>query len=63
MKKLDEEKYSFIAVRLPYGVQFDEQDRQDALDFIQPTKRMTINIKKAVDASVKALEEAGIIFQ
>ncbi|PZD61215.1 NAD(+) synthase, partial [Pantoea ananatis] len=27
--------YTFIAVRLPYGVQADEQDCQDALAFIQ----------------------------
>jgi len=56
-----DDKYSFIAVSLPYGVQFDETDRQDALDFIKPSKRVTINIKEAVDASDKALVEAGII--
>lgn len=60
-KELGEDKYSFIAVSLPYGVQFDETDRQDALDFINPSKRVTINIKEAVDASDKALEEAGIM--
>lgn len=60
-KEFGEDKYSFIAVSLPYGVQFDEPDRQDALDFIKPSKRVTINIKEAVDASDKALEEAGII--
>ena len=40
---------------LPYGVQFDEHERQDALDFIQPSKSVTINIKEAVDASARAL--------
>lgn len=55
-----EEKYMFIAVSLPYGMQFDEHERQDALNFIQPSKRVTINIKDAVDASVHALVEAGI---
>ena len=55
-----ETKYSFWAVRLPYGVQADEQDCQDALDFIRPTKVYTVNIKEAVDASVKALADAGI---
>ena len=34
-----EDKYTFIAVSLPFGVQFDEEERQMALDFIQPTKR------------------------
>lgn len=55
-----EKKYAFMAVRLPYGVQADEQDCQDALDFIQPDKIYTVNIKGAVDASRLALEEAGI---
>lgn len=52
--------YSFIAVRLPYGVQFDEDDCQDALDFIQPSKIYTVNIKDAVDASKSALDASGI---
>lgn len=52
--------YEFIAVSLPYGVQFDEHDRQDALDFIGASREITINIKEAVDASDKALLEAGI---
>ncbi|KOS67131.1 NAD synthetase [Lysinibacillus contaminans] len=56
----NEAKYSFWAVRLPYGVQADEQDCQDALDYIKPTKIYTVNIKEAVDASVHALSMAGI---
>lgn len=55
-----EKKYAFIAVRLPYGVQADEQDCQDALDFIQPDKIYKVNIKEAVDASARALADAGI---
>lgn len=55
-----EATYSFYAVRLPYGTQFDEKDCQDALDFIQPTKIYTVNIKEAVDASARNLEAAGI---
>lgn len=54
------DKYGFYAVRLPYGEQFDEQDAQDALDFINPTKIYTINIKESVDASERALDQAGI---
>lgn len=53
--------YQFIAVRLPYGVQKDEQDCQDALAFIQPSRIITVNIKPAVDASQQALEQAGIM--
>ena len=52
--------YSFWAVRLPYGVQADEQDCQDALDYINPTEIYTVNIKDAVDASVAALAAAGV---
>ena len=55
-----EETYSTIAVRLPYGVQADEADCQDALAFIQPTKALEVNIKPAVDASVASLEKADI---
>lgn len=55
-----EQKYAYLAVRLPFGTQFDEQDCQDAIDFIQPSKVYTVNIKKAVDASVESLKKAGI---
>lgn len=40
------EDYKFIAVRLPYGTQFDEDDCNDALKFIGPDKVYTVNIKK-----------------
>lgn len=52
--------YKFIAVRLPYGKQFDEQDCNDALEFIKADVVYTVNIKKAVDASFDSLKEAGI---
>lgn len=52
--------YQFIAVRLPHGVQADEKDCQDALDFIQPDRTLVVNIKEAVLASERALKEAGI---
>ena len=55
-----EKRYSFWAVRLPYGVQADEKDCQDALNFIQPTESLTVNIKPAVDASIESLKTAGI---
>lgn len=54
----EEKPYTFIAVRLPYGTQFDEADAQDALEFIQPSKLVTVNIKAAVDASFQAFYEA-----
>lgn len=52
--------YAFIAVRLPYGLQTDEQDCQDALVFIQPDRTLVVNIKNAVLASEHALKDAGI---
>ena len=42
--------YQFIAVRLPYGVQTDEEDAQKALTFIQPDVSLVVNIKESVDA-------------
>ena len=54
-------RYAFVAVRLPYGIQVDEVDCQDAIDFIQPTEVLKINIRPSVDASVQALSEVGIV--
>ncbi len=53
--------YQFIAIRLPYGVQADEDDAQKALAFIQPDVSLTINIKEAVDGQVAELTKAGIV--
>ena len=54
---------TFLAVRLPYGVQADEADAQRALTFIRPDRRVTVNVKGAVDAAAgaaaAALAEAG----
>ncbi|WP_192869268.1 ammonia-dependent NAD(+) synthetase [Staphylococcus delphini] len=50
----------FIAVKLPYGVQKDAYEVEDALKFIQPDRIVTVNIKPAVDQSVQSLQEAGI---
>ncbi|MCB5000348.1 ammonia-dependent NAD(+) synthetase [Streptococcus mutans] len=52
--------YKFIAIRLPYGVQADEDDAQRALNFIQPDVSLAINIKPAVDGEVAALAEARV---
>ncbi|WP_104086994.1 ammonia-dependent NAD(+) synthetase [Arthrobacter sp. GMC3] len=40
---------NFIAVRLPYGVQHDEDDAQSAMDFIGAKTQQTFNIAPAVD--------------
>lgn len=54
------DRYQFIAVRLPYGTQFDEADCQDALDFIGPSNTYTVNIKESVDASESVLMKVGV---
>lgn len=41
---------TFYAVRLPYGVQHDEDDAQEALKFIRPDQSLTFNIEQAVTA-------------
>lgn len=54
----------FYAVRLPHGVQADEDDAQIALEFIQPDHRLTINIAPATaaldDEVAKAFGEANL---
>ena len=51
----------FIAVKLPYGVQRDADEVEDALEFIQPDQTVTVNIKPAVDQGVKALKKRAFI--
>lgn len=53
--------YQFIAVRLPYGEQADEDDAMFAIeDFIHPDVVMRVNIKDATDAMVGAAEDNGL---
>lgn len=52
--------YQFIAVRLPYATQMDEEDAKKALDFIQPDKVMTVNVQPATDAMVETIEKEGL---
>ncbi|MFE3256352.1 ammonia-dependent NAD(+) synthetase [Nocardia sp. NPDC059091] len=42
---------TFVAARLPYGVQFDEEDAQIALQFIQPDRSVVVNVKPSADAA------------
>ncbi|KGY13216.1 NAD synthetase [Vibrio tubiashii] len=59
--------YQFIAVRLPYGEQKDEDEAQLALSFIQPSHSVSVNIKAGVDglhaASNLALEGTDLLPQ
>ncbi len=57
--------HQFIAVRLPYGEQKDEDEAQIALSFIQPSQSVSVNIKDGVDgahaSTLLALEGTGLI--
>ncbi|KID55583.1 NAD synthetase [Pseudoalteromonas luteoviolacea] len=59
-----DKSYQFIAMRLPYGIQADEDEAQLAMDFIQPTQRLTVNIKPAADAmheqAIQAMHDARL---
>lgn len=48
----------FIAVRLPHGVQSDEDDAQTALRFIAPDESVTVDIEPATTAMNAAVSEA-----
>ena len=48
----------FIAVRLPHGVQSDEDDAQTALRFIAPDESVTVDIEPATAAMNIAVSEA-----
>lgn len=60
----DTEKYQFIAVRLPYAIQKDEDEAQLALQFIRPSHAVTVNIQNGADgihqSTLKALNESRI---
>lgn len=58
-------QYQFIAVRLPYNVQADEDEAQLALSFIKPSKCVTTNIINGADGvhneTINALSEQGLL--
>lgn len=53
------EDYQFIAVKIPYGIQGDAKDVEDALTFIAADKVLSVNIKAATDAIEDAMAENG----
>ena len=59
------ETYQFIAVRLPFGIQADEDDAQLALRFIEPNKCLTTNILDAANGihqeTIKALSSTHLL--
>lgn len=50
---------TFVAVRLPHGVQQDEADAQLALSFIAPDESLSVDIKPATSALADAVAAAG----
>ncbi|MFT7053954.1 MAG: NAD+ synthase [Psychromonas sp.] len=60
----DTDKYQFIAVRLPYAIQKDEDEAQLALQFIRPSHAVTVNIQNGADgihqSTLKALQTSTI---
>jgi NAD+ synthase len=48
--RADGREASFVAVRLPYGVQADEDDARIALEFIRPDRSIAVNVQPGADA-------------
>lgn len=59
------DQYQFIAVRLPYAAQKDEDEAQLALSFIEPTHAISINIQSGVDglhsSTMLSLNNTGLL--
>jgi NAD+ synthase len=50
---------TFVAMRLPYRTQADEEDARRALAFIRPDATLTVDVGPASDALADALDSAG----
>ncbi|GGI65471.1 ammonia-dependent NAD(+) synthetase [Enterococcus alcedinis] len=59
-QETNDSDYYFIAVRLPYGKQNDEEDAKRAMAFINADSQIVVDIKPAVDAQVAELTAIGI---
>ena len=53
-----DQNYRFIAVRLPYAQQADEEDAQAAIQFIQPSQTIVVNIQPGCDAIHASVTDA-----
>ena len=54
----EDDAYKFIAMRLPYNEQADEQDALDAIAWQNADQTIRVNIQDATEASVKQLTDA-----
>ncbi|MDH6146360.1 MULTISPECIES: ammonia-dependent NAD(+) synthetase [Paraburkholderia] len=50
----------FVAVRLPFGSQRDEEDAAAALAFIRPDETLTVNIKEPAEAMLSSLKRGNV---
>ncbi|WP_028864696.1 ammonia-dependent NAD(+) synthetase [Psychromonas aquimarina] len=57
-------EYQFIAMRLPYAVQKDEHEAQLALEFIQPSHSVCVNVQNGADgiheSTLAALQDSDL---
>lgn len=64
-KEENSSEYQFIALRLPYHVQADESDAQLAINFIQPSQSIAINIQPGVDGihttTCDSMQQRGLL--
>jgi len=64
-KEENSRAYQFIAVRLPYNIQADENDAQLAIRFIQPSQSISVNVQPGVDGihaeTSHSLQELGLL--
>jgi NAD+ synthase len=51
---------TFIAMRLPYGVQKDEAEAQASLAVIKPDRTVTVDIRPAADGMLAALKAGDL---
>jgi len=54
---------TFIAMRLPYGVQRDEAEAQASLAVIRPDRQLTVDIRPAADAMLASLKAGDLAFR
>lgn len=53
---------TFLAMRLPYGVQADEADAAAAVAFVGADETITVNIQASTDAMFAEVDAAGVDF-
>jgi NAD+ synthase len=52
----------YVAMRLPYGVQKDEEDAARSVEFSAPDRCLTVDVKPATDAMAASLTDAGMAY-